>query len=114
MSDEAKNKKATLTDAQITTSNGFGRRAFLLGTFGSTAALAGCVQTGITDADTGAYADPAGAGRGGTRIVTYRSGIPDADTGAYADPAGNGRGRRSCTDADTGYYSDPVGGGRRC
>ena len=114
MSDEAKSKKATLTDAEITTSRGFGRRAFLLGTFGGTTALAGCVSTGITDADSGAYADPAGAGRGGTRIVTYRSGITDSDGGAYADPVGNGRGRRSCTDSDIGGYADPVGRGRRC
>ncbi|MBN8290419.1 hypothetical protein JI664_00425 [Rhodobacter sp. NTK016B] len=113
MSDAAKSKKATLTDSEITTSRGFGRRAFLLGTFGGTAALAGCVETttirssGVTDSDLGAYADPVGGGRG-------RSGITDSDVGAYADPVGRGRGRRACTDSDLGSYADPVGGGRRC
>ncbi|MCW1933975.1 hypothetical protein [Pararhodobacter zhoushanensis] len=112
MSDEAKSKKATLTDADIKTSRGIGRRAFLLGTLGGTTALAGCVTTGITDSDVGAYSDPAGGGRG----TGYRaSGITDSDRGYGADPAGNGRGRRSCTDSDVGpRFTDPVGRGRRC
>ncbi|WP_300527175.1 hypothetical protein [Maricaulis sp.] len=40
----------------------------------------------MTDSDSGAYADPAGRGRGS-------SGVTDSDTGAYADPVGRGRGR---------------------
>ena len=114
MSDTA---KTTLHETEISsTSGGFGRRAFLLGTFGGGTLLAGCVPTtttvvrvsGITDSDSGAYADPAGNGRG------RRTGLTDSDGGAYADPAGNGRGRRACTDSDLGAYSDPVGRGRRC
>jgi len=111
MSDSRKPAKATLTETEISTAPSFGRRALLLGTFGATAGLAGCVVagTGITDADTGAYADPAGGGRG-----TRTTGITDSDIGAYSDPVGNGRGRRVCTDGDLGYYADPVNRGRRC
>lgn len=58
-----KPKKTTLTDGEISSNRGIGRRAFLLGTFGSTTALAACVQTGYTDSDTGPYADPVGRGR---------------------------------------------------
>ncbi|MCB1390750.1 MAG: hypothetical protein KDK12_16675 [Rhodobacteraceae bacterium] len=109
MSDDAKPIKSTLTDADISTNSGFGRRAFLLGTFGGTTVLAGCVTTGITDADP---SDPVGNGRGGSRVVVVqRTGITDADP---SDPVGNGRGRRVCTDADTGYYADPARRGRRC
>mgnify|MGYP004170066283 CR=1 FL=1 len=38
-------------------------------------------------------------------------GVTDSDSGAYADPAGNGRGR-GFTDSDVGQYADPVGRGR--
>ena len=112
MSDEAKSKKATLTETDIKTSRGIGRRAFLLGTLGGTTALAGCVTSGITDSDSGYGADPAGGGRG----TRYRvSGITDSDTGYGADLAGNGRGRRSCTHSDAGpFYTDAVGRGRHC
>ena len=68
-------------------------------------------QTGLTDGDAGPYADPAGGGRG-----TYRSGwggnVTDGDSGAYADPAGRGRGRSGLTDSDSGPYADPAGRGR--
>ena len=69
---------------------------------------------GVTDSDTGRYADPAGRGRGRGRR-RYRSGITDRDPG---DPVGNGRGgrrgRSGCTDSDGGSYADPAGNGRRC
>ena len=82
----------------------------------------GGYRSGITDADSGAYADPAGNGRGRSGITDSdpsdpvgngrgRSGITDSDP---SDPVGNGRGRRNCTDSDTGSYADPVGRGRRC
>jgi len=134
MSDPAKPKKTTLTDDDIKTTRGVGRRAFLLGAFGGTTALAGCVSTGITDADAGPHADPAGMGRGGVRRVSgitdrdtgygadpagngrgrRGGGITDTDSGRFADPVGLGRGRRACTDSDLGAYADPVGRGRRC
>lgn len=109
MTDDIK-KKATLTDADVKSRRGIGRRTFLLGAVGGTTALAGCVTTGITDSDSGIYADPGGMGRGGGRRV---SGITDSDGGPGADPVGNGRGRRSCTDSDI-VNADPVGRGRRC
>lgn len=70
--------------------------------------------TGVTDSDGGPYADPAGSGRG---RVGYVSGITDSDGGPYADPAGNGRGRHGggytgVTDSDGGPYADPAGSGR--
>ncbi|WP_323037346.1 hypothetical protein [Pararhodobacter sp.] len=103
-----KPKKGSMSDSDIQTNRGLGRRAFILGTFGGTAALAGCVSTGITDSDGGQWADPAGGGRGGRRV----SGITDSDTGYGSDPVNNGRGRRGATDSDVGYGSDPVGRGR--
>jgi hypothetical protein len=128
----------TLSEGEIGTRRGMGRRSFLLGAVGSTAALAGCAG-GLTDADAGQFADPAGMGRGTTgsgitdsdvgvgadpagrgrgRVVRRVSGITDSDSGFGADPAGNGRGRvvrRSCSDSDVGpIITDPVGRGRRC
>ncbi|MEZ5752830.1 MAG: hypothetical protein R3D60_12995 [Paracoccaceae bacterium] len=100
-----KPKKPTLSDAEITTRRGIGRRAFLLGTLGGTTALAGCVTatTGITDSDLGAFADAVGNGRG-----ARTTGLTDRDP---SDPVGNGRGMRTSglTDRDP---SDPVGNGR--
>ena len=106
-----KPKKTTLAETDIKSGRGMGRRAFLLGTFGGSTLLAGCVvaNTGITDSDRGANADPAGNGRGGTRP----GGITDSDSGRYADPVGRGRGGRTgITDSDGGAYADPAGRGR--
>jgi len=70
--------------------------------------------SGVTDADGGAYADPAGNGRGQQRQQC--SGITDSDGGSHADPGGCGRGRMGMTsgmtDADGGPYADPGGNGR--
>lgn len=70
--------------------------------------------TGVTDSDSGAYADPAGNGRGAQRQQC--SGITDSDGGSYADPGGCGRGRAGMTtgitDSDGGPYADPAGNGR--
>jgi hypothetical protein len=63
---------------------------------GAMVALASGAQAfQVTDADTGATADPANRGRGRTPI----RGCTDADSGARADPQGNGRGNR-ITDRD--------------
>jgi hypothetical protein len=113
---QSKKPQATLNDDDVTTRRGVGRRSFILGTLGGTAALAGCVPTqttyatGLTDRDLGAYADPAGNGRG-----RRFAGVTDSDIGFTADPAGGGTGRarNSCTDADL-IPGDPVGRGRRC
>ncbi|MDQ3037152.1 MAG: hypothetical protein M3Y87_32460 [Myxococcota bacterium] len=71
-------------------------------------------HTGVTDSDSGAWADPAGSGRG---VYGRTSGVTDSDGGAYADPVGNGRGRArggysGITDSDGGPYADPSGHGR--
>ena len=115
MSDDI--KKQSLSDDNVTARRGMARRTFLLGTIGGTAAVSGCVAvpvattgTGLTDSDSGAWADPVGNGRGRVTVA----GITDSDTGAWADPVGRGRGRRACTDSDLGAYADPAGRGRRC
>lgn len=74
----------------------------------------GRYRTNVTDSDGGAYADPAGYGRG---VYGRTSGITDSDGGPYADPAGNGRGTArvgytGLTDSDGGPYADPAGNGR--
>lgn len=72
------------------------------------------MQTGLTDSDSGAYADAVGQGRG---VRGRASGLTDSDGGAYADPVGNGRGtarlgNTGLTDSDGGPYADAVGHGR--
>jgi S1-C subfamily serine protease len=60
----------------------------------------------VTDADTGANADPAYQGRG--RRSRQRTGITDTDLGRNADPAGRGRGARRPPEpqssAGTGFF----------
>lgn len=59
--------------------------------------------TGITDADSGPGADPAGRGRGASgppRGVGEYTGVTDADTGAGADPPQRGRGRQFGADVN--------------
>lgn len=134
---KAKPPAPSLSDDDIVSTPGLGRRRFLLlGAVGGTAALSGCapVQSGLTDRDTGPGADPVGFGRGGTGLTDSDlgpgadpvgfgrgtrmrrvSGLTDSDVGLGADPVGQGRGmRRACTDSDLGAYADPVGRGRRC
>lgn len=71
-------------------------------------------QTGVTDGDSGAYADPVNGGRGTPRGM--QTGVTDGDSGTYSDPVNGGRGRRGyqtgITDADSGSYADGVGRGR--
>ena len=70
-------------------------------------------NSGITDSDGGACADPGGRGRGGGG--GYRgggTGITDSDGGPCADPAGGGRGYSGRTDSDGGACADPAGRGR--
>lgn len=69
--------------------------------------------TGITDSDSGSFADNAGHGRGpgGNRSgQPGRTGITDSDP---TDPAGGGRRRYTgISDSDSGPNADPSGGGR--
>lgn len=70
--------------------------------------------TGITDTDSGSYADNAGHGRGRGRNRSGqagRTGITDNDP---RDPRGGGRRRRytGISDSDSGRNADPAGGGR--
>lgn len=73
-------------------------------------------QTGLTDSDSGSYADPVNNGRGGPRNM--QTGLTDGDSGTYSDPVNGGRGRygrggaTGLTDGDAGNNSDPVGNGR--
>lgn len=119
MTDKPGKPKRALSDDDIKTRRGIGRRSFLLGAFGGTTALAACVETtgpyytGLTDSDGGPYADQAGYGRGGTVRGT---GWTDSDSGPNADPANFGRGPggryTGWTDSDSGPYADAAGYGR--
>lgn len=129
--------RPTLTDDQIESGTSRLDRRSALKVLGATvvgtgaAAVAstmlGCIvqtqpqpvayTTGVTDNDTGPYADPAGNGRGTARAVY--TGISDSDGGAYADAAGYGRGHygrsgwsSGLTDSDGGPYADAAGNGR--
>lgn len=76
----------------------------------------GAYRTGLTDSDSGSYADPVGNGRGQPRGM--QTGLTDGDSGTYSDPVGGGRGTygrgaaTGLTDGDAGAGSDPVGNGR--
>ncbi|MEN0652757.1 MULTISPECIES: hypothetical protein [Hyphobacterium] len=72
------------------------------------------VYTGMTDADGGPNADPAGGGTGGTQAPGRNyTGITDSDGGQNADPVGQGRGGGTgITDADQGAGADAAGRGR--
>jgi hypothetical protein len=81
-----------------------------------TVVVQGGYQTGLTDSDSGSYADPVNNGRGQPRGV--QTGLTDGDSGTYSDPVNGGRGTygrgaaTGLTDGDSGTYSDPVGNGR--
>lgn len=78
--------------------------------------VSGGMQTGVTDSDSGQWADPVSNGRGGLRGV--QTGLTDSDSGTISDPVGQGRGHfgrgaaSGLTDGDAGNWSDPVGNGR--
>ncbi|NKX45596.1 hypothetical protein [Roseicyclus persicicus] len=108
-------KTPTLRDGDIRTRRVSRRR--LLGTAAGGGALTlgllaggrgAMAQSGPTDSDTGACADPAGYGRAG--VLT---GLTDADSGASCDPAGGGRWGSGLTDSDGGALADQAGNGRR-
>ena len=112
--------KRSLSDDQITSRPSIGRRGFLgVAGVGLPAMLvtgrAAEAQTGLTDADTGANADPVGWGRGGGPNLGTHTGYTDQDYGPRADRAGQGvgPGGSGLTDSDTGAYADPVGNGTR-
>lgn len=77
--------------------------------------------TGVTDSDSGSYADNAGHGRGPggnasgqpAQPQTGESGYSDSDSGGAADPSGRGRrGRPTRTGITDGDPTDPYGQGR--
>jgi hypothetical protein len=85
--------------------------------------------TGVSDNDSGSYADNAGHGRGPggnahgqpAQPQGNQTGYSDSDSGANADPSGAGRrGQRpntGITDGDSGNVRDPANygrGGREC
>lgn len=108
-------------------SHRFNRRSFMTSVIGGvfgTGALATVTgqaraqtgpYTGVTDQDSGSYADNAGHGRGPGGNAwgrpDNRSGVTDTDP---TDPSGNGRGGQSgYSDSDSGQGADPSGRGRR-
>ncbi len=119
MSDKKHDKGAdaapkSLTDDDVVTRRKMGRRSLLglagAGAIGAAALVAtgGKAQAQVTDSDGGAFADPAGNGRGGVR-----TGLTDSDGGRWADPPGGGRRGSGLTDSDRGPITDPAGNGRR-
>jgi len=71
--------------------------------------------TGVTDNDTGSYADNAGHGRGpggnASGQPVRQTGVTDRDP---TDPSGGGRGTATgYSDSDSGSNADPSGQGRR-
>ena len=114
--------KKTLSEEDIHTERGLGRRSALAGIGAAVVGTAAVTALGAlapeeaqaqTDRDGGPNADPAGRGR---------TGRTDSDGGPNADRAGHGRGRarrrprprRGCTDSDGGRFADAAGRGRRC
>src|SRR6185503_5684119 len=76
--------------------------------------------TGVTDNDSGSYADNAGHGRGPggnangqpAQPQNNQTGYSDSDSGANADPSGGGRrGQRPNTGITDGDPTDPYGQG---
>ena len=102
------------------------RRSFVASVIGGTVASGGALgiiggsparaqtgpYTGVTDNDSGSYADNAGHGRGpGGNAYGQPQGITDTDAG---DPEGGGRGGATgYSDSDTGQGADRSGHGRR-
>ncbi len=139
MADDKKVEKQPLHEDDIQ-SEPSGARRGLLAVLGATVlgatskALGGCIVSnpqpvvahpqhtvvagggGVTDGDSGQWADPAGGGRGQPRGV--QTGLTDSDSGQWSDPAGGGRGHfgrggsTGLTDSDSGQWADPVGNGR--
>lgn len=73
--------------------------------------------TDSDNAATGAIQDAGGYGRGHHGHAGWQSGLTDSDSGSYADPAGNGRGTArmgytGITDSDGGPWADAGGHGR--
>jgi hypothetical protein len=80
-------KKTSLDANDITTARTSRRSAILL--------LGGAIVTAVTAQACG-------------------TGCTDHDTGAFADPGGAGIHCRSCTDSDSGSTADLAGHGRHC
>jgi hypothetical protein len=94
---------------------GGGLAAGAVALVGGTARAQAGPYTGVTDDDSGSYADNAGHGRGpGGNASGHphsQTGVTDGDPG---DPVGGGRGSYSgYSDSDSGANADPSGGGRR-
>lgn len=97
MTDKTKaDAKTRLSDSDITSTRPAGRRRFLGLMAAGSAAAAGLPRAAAaqaTDADSGAWNDQAGCGRG---PGGSRTGLTDADNGAISDAQGRGRGAPRC------------------
>ncbi len=116
----------------MTARRSLNRRSFLTRVAGGAAAagltgfIAGTARagqtgpwTGVTDSDSGSYADNAGHGRGPggnaygqpQQQTRPQTGYSDSDSGAGADPSGGGR-RGAPTGVTDSDPTDPVGRGQ--
>lgn len=106
MADTTKSSTKTLVESDITTKRGVGRRMFMgIMAAGSVGATLAPTQVAASDVDNGTWTDSGSCPR------RRAGGLTDADGGASADPAGRGT-YTGYTDQDNGNITDIGGRGR--
>lgn len=106
MGQETSKKLKTLDESEITTKRSIGRRTFLgIMAAGSVGATLAPTSVAAADADNGSWTDSGSCPR------VRPAGMTDADGGSNADPAGRGT-ATGYTDQDNGNITDVSGRGR--
>ena len=106
MSQKASRKLKTLDESDIITKRSVGRRAFLgIMAAGSVGAALAPTSVAAADIDSGTWTDAGSCPR------VRAAGLTDADSGGSADPAGRGT-YTGYTDQDNGNITDIGGRGR--
>ncbi|MBO6675789.1 MAG: hypothetical protein JJ908_12005 [Rhizobiales bacterium] len=106
MADTPKKRSKTLSESDITTKRGVGRRTFMgIMAAGSVGAALAPTTVAAADVDNGTWTDSGSCPR------LLPAGLTDSDGGAYADPAGAGT-YTGYTDQDNGNITDDGGRGR--
>ncbi len=106
MKKKVSKKLKTLDESEITTKRNVGRRAFLgIMAAGSVGATLAPTSVAAADVDNGTWTDSGSCPR------VRAAGLTDADGGSSADPAGRGT-YTGYTDQDNGNITDIGGRGR--